>query len=200
MKTFNLFVVELKKLIKDTIKTKGGLELYVDNRFKEFEHRINEGPVVAVPFKFDTGVEEGDTLYFHHHVVINNGQPLTGSENHFLVMYDDNSAVSNQAIAYKCKETGKITPLSGWTLLEELEKKEETIKKEDNGLYSVELKDAPTTKARVAFESKETEELGLKVGDIVGFKKGIDYRFKIDEKEYIRIPTDYLLYAEVSDC
>jgi hypothetical protein len=50
MKTFNLFVVELDRTINDTITTSGGLELYIDNRFNEFENRVTEGPVVAVPF------------------------------------------------------------------------------------------------------------------------------------------------------
>ena len=39
--------------------------------------------------------------------------------------------------------------------------------------------------------------MGLEIGDVVGFKKDIDYRFKIDGKEYIRIPEDRLLYVEV---
>ena len=98
MKTFNLFVVELEKTIDDTITTSGGLELYVDNRFNEFENRITEGPVVAVPFKYETGVKPGDTLYFHHLVVINEGQPLTGDDNHYLVRYDEDHAINNQAI------------------------------------------------------------------------------------------------------
>ena len=42
MKTFNLFVVELEKTIDDTITTSGGLELYVDNRFNEFDSKISE--------------------------------------------------------------------------------------------------------------------------------------------------------------
>ena len=84
MKTFNFFVVELKQLINDTIKTDSGLELYIDTRFEmgEFEYRITEGPVVAAPFKYDTGVEPGDTLYFHHLVVMQGGQPLTGDDDH----------------------------------------------------------------------------------------------------------------------
>ena len=51
MKTLNLFVVELEKTLNDTIKTESGLELYVDNRFDEFEHRVTEGPVVCAPIK-----------------------------------------------------------------------------------------------------------------------------------------------------
>ena len=38
MKTFDLFVVEIKKRINDTITTNSGLELYIDNRFDEFKN------------------------------------------------------------------------------------------------------------------------------------------------------------------
>lgn len=103
MKTLDIFVVELEKQFNDTIKTDSGLELYVDNRFNEFEHRVTEGPVVCSPLKYNTGVEEGDTLYFHHLVVINEGQVLTGNDNHYLVRYDPNHTINNQAIAYKVK-------------------------------------------------------------------------------------------------
>ena len=47
MKTLELFVVELEKQLKDTIKTDSGFELYVDSKFKDFEHRVTDGPVVC---------------------------------------------------------------------------------------------------------------------------------------------------------
>ena len=124
MKTLDIFVVELEKQFNDTIKTDSGLELYVDNRFNEFEHRVTEGPVVCSPLKYNTGVEEGDTLYFHHLVVINEGQVLTGNDNHYLVRYDPNHTINNQAIAYKSKKTGEVKPLMGWALLEFTEQEE----------------------------------------------------------------------------
>lgn len=194
MRTFDLFVVEIEKPINDTITTKSGLELYIDNRFKEFDNRVNEGPVVATPFKYDTGVAVGDTLYFHHHVVINGGQPLTGNENHYLVRWNE-STVSNQAIAYRKKDTSEVIPLGGWSVFEELPKEE--AKKTDSGLELVSLKDKPVTKARLAFDSEGTRQMGLAVGDVCAFRKNIDYRFKIDGKEYIRIPESELLYVEV---
>ena len=197
MRTFDLFVIELDKQIEDTMTTAGGLELYVDNRFKEFEHRRNEGPVVASPFKYDTGVEVGDTLYFHHLVVMNEGQVLTGEDKHFLVRYSEESALSNQAIAYKSKKTGEVKPLYGWAILEEIKEEKENITETQSGLVTVQLKEKKTTKAKLAFESEETKRMGLEIGDVVGFKKDIDYRFKIDGKEYIRIPEDRLLYVEV---
>jgi len=193
MKTLDLFVIELEKKIKDTITTKEGLTLYVDNRFNEFEHRITEGPVVCAPSKYDTGVEPGDTLYFHHLVVLNEGQVLTGEKNHYLVRYDSQNTINNQAIAHKNKD-GEIKPLAGWTLLEPIEQEE--LKTKSDVIEVVELKKKLPTKGRIAFTAKWIDESELKVGDVVGFKQNRDYRITIDGKEYYRTRLEDLLYVE----
>ena len=170
-----------------------GTELYLDSKYQEFEHRVNEGPVVSPPKKYNTGVKEGDTLYFHHHVVTQHGQPITGEKNHYFVLYDDKQAMMNQAICYKDKDTGEIHPLFGWTILEEIEKKEE----EKKGLIEVvKLKEELLTKAKIAFESDFTRDNGLKIGDIIGIPKKANYRFKIDDKTYFRTRNEDLLYVE----
>ena len=89
MKPLEAFIVTMKKKFNDTITIAGGIELYVDTKYDEFKHRVNEAEVVAVPYKFETGVSPGDTLYFHHHVVINSGQPLTGEEDSYIVNYSE---------------------------------------------------------------------------------------------------------------
>ena len=195
MKTFDLFVVELEKQINDTIQTASGLELYVDSRFNQFEHRVNAGPLVAVPFKYDTGAVPGDILYFHHLVVLNEGQVLTGHENHYLVRYCDPkiSVVNNQAIAYKSKDTGQVHPLGGWVVLSPFEEEQEP---ESEVIEVVKLTEEPVTKGVVSFESDKTKELGLEVGDVVGFKKNMDYRFKIDDVEYYRVDYTDIFYVE----
>jgi len=149
---------------------------------------------VAVPFKYNTGVEVGDVLYFHHLVVVNDGQPLTGEDNNYLVRYDPNHTVNNQAIAYKSAKTGRIHPLAGWTLLEGVEEGEE----QESGVIDViKLKDNPITKGMVAFTAPWVEVLGLEVGDVVGFKENRDYRINIDGKEYYRVRAEDLMYVEV---
>lgn len=194
MKTFNFFVVKLEKLINDTIKTDSGLELYIDTRFEmgEFEYRITEGPVVASPFKYNTGVKPGDTLYFHHLVVMQGGQPLTGDDDHYIVKYDP-EAINSQAIAFKCQDTGEIKTLGGWTLLEAVEEKEEFP---SDLIEMVELEQKLPTKGRLVYGNEETDYMGLIAGDVVGFKKNRDYRIKIDGKEYYRTRSEDLLYVE----
>jgi len=195
MRTYNYFVVELEKLINDTIVTDSGLELYVNHNLNEngeFENRVTEGPVVCSPFKIDTGVKPGDTLYFHHLVVMQGGQVLTGDDNHYIVKCSK-EALSNQAIAYKDQETEEIKPLFGWSLLEPVEEKEQLP---SDLIEMVNLKEKLPTKGRVAFYSDELDDIGVEVGDVVGFKENRDYRIKIDGKEYYRTRIEDLLYVE----
>ena len=195
MKTLDIFVVELKKQFNDTIKTDSGLELYLDSKFNEFEHRVTEGPVVCSPVKHKTGVIRGDTLYFHHLVVINEGQVLTGNKDHYLVRYDPEHTINNQAIAYKSKKTGEVSPLMGWALLEFVEQEELEIK--SDLIKVVDNKEKLPTKGRVAFDSPWLKSVGVKKDDIVGFKQNRDYRITIEGKEYYRTRAEDLMYVEV---
>ena len=40
MRTLDLFVVEVDKPLNDTITLDSGLELFVDTKYNEFEHRL----------------------------------------------------------------------------------------------------------------------------------------------------------------
>jgi len=191
MKALEAFIVELKNNVNDTITTDSGLELYVDTRFNEFDHRVNEGPIHNPPARYETGAKPGDTLYFHHHVVLDKGQIMPGEEDKYLVFYNEQQASTNQAIAYKDQETGEIHQLFGWALLEPYEEEEE---KESEIIEVVKLKQSPVTKGKVAFGVKE---MGLEKGDVVGFKKNRDYRIKIDGKEYYRVAATELLYKQL---
>lgn len=191
MKALDAFIVELKNNVNDTITTDSGLELYVDTRFNEFEYRVNEGPIHNPPARYKTGAKTGDTLYFHHLVVLNKGQLMPGEEDKYMVNYNEEHAASNQAIAYKDQDTGEIHQLYGWALLEPHEEEEE---KQSEIIEVVKLKESPVMKAKVSFG---VEEMGLKKGDVVGINKNRDYRIKIDGKEYYRVALSEILYKQL---
>jgi len=194
MKPLDLFVVRIDSKTKDVIKTESGLELHIDTKFNEFKHRTTEGEVTAVPCKHETGVSPGDTLYFHHLVVLNDGQPLTGEDKSYIVKYSTDAAINNQAIAFKSKKTGEVNPLCGWSLLESCE---EDPDRPDTDLELVSFKEDPVLKGMVSFDTEYLKEIGVSKGDIVGFAKNMDYRISIDGKEYYRVPTDRLIYKQI---
>ena len=84
--------------------------------------------------------------------------------------------------------------LRSWSLLEPVEEEEV---QESEIIEVVKLNETLPTRGRVAFTSSGIEEVGLKVGDVVGFKENRDYRIKIDGKEYYRTRIEDLLYKEV---
>ena len=194
MKPLEAFIVTMEKKFNDTITIAGGIELYVDPKYDEFKHRVNEAEVVAVPYKFETGVSPGDTLYFHHHVVVNDGQPLTGEKNSYIVKYSE-TAINNQAIAYRKKGTDTVVPLGGWVVLEPVV---EEKKKLSEIIEVVEFKEEDVKMGKVSFYADYFDEIGINIGDVVAFNPNFGYKFKIDGKDYLRIRLIDLIYVETN--
>lgn len=194
MRSMKGFIVHVPKRTNDSVQLADGVEIYMETKFDEFRHRVIGGEVVALPVKYETPVEVGDTVYFHHHVVLNGGAPVPGMEDCYTVMYHPSDAMDSQAFAYKSQKTGELGALSSWCLLEHVE--------EDNSLKSdfLEVVDFSTknpTKGRLVFACDMCEVYGVKPGDIVGIEKNRDYRVTIDDKEYYRTRVDDFSYVEV---
>jgi co-chaperonin GroES (HSP10) len=186
------FLVRIPKRFKDTINV-AGKELYLDSRFDEFNNRINHGEVVAVPRKYDTGVSVGDTLYFHHHVVVDKGQKFQYEDDAtdvYIVYYNPQDVRNSQAIAYK---HGDQVHELGWILLEPMEEKKE--EPTSSGIILVSYEEKPKKEGRVAFANGFFDENGVVVGDVVGFLKNRDYEIEIDGKNYWRMRHDDIVYV-----
>jgi len=192
MKAMNHFVVELENQFYDTITTKGGMKFHIDPKWNEFENRVMEGPVRALPAKHDTPVDIGDTLYFHHLVVMQDGQRLGAGDNDFLVLYDPTTCISNQSIAYKDQHTDKVYALGDWCLLSPIDQEEDFS---SEIIEIISLKKSPPKTAKLWRGNQITEELGLKEGDVVAFKKNMDYSVKINGEEKYRVDPADLLYV-----
>ena len=194
MQALNSFLVQLETNVKDTIETESGLKLYIDTRFAggEFDNRITGGPVVSLPAKYDTEVKVGDTIYFHHLVVLNKGQLMPGTDDVYMVDYSPDVVTNNQAFAYKSAKSGHIYTLAGWALIKHMDQDEENV---SDLIEVVKLKDTEVTKGILAFDVPDQD---LKAGAVVGFKKNRDYKIEIDGKDYYRIAISQLLY-EIQD-
>ena len=197
MRALNVFIVELDKLINDTINV-GGKELFIDTRCEmgEFNNRVNEGVVVSSPAKHDTGVDAGDTLYFHHHVVIQGGQKLLER----TMMIRTTSACTIQKTSWPtelCLQEERYRRHQClWRLDHHGALPPEKVQR-STVIEEVDLKEKKVSKGRLAFESEGSKELGIDLKEIVAFKEGIAYPFKIDGKDYIRVSKEMVDYVIV---
>lgn len=189
MRPLNHFIVHLPNKFKDTIKV-GDKELYLASKFNEFENRNTYGTIVGVPERHDTGAKIGDTLYFHHHVVMNTS--LMIGDDKYIVMYDPEGEYANHALAYKDSD-GAVHPLGDWVFLL---KPEQEAEEKKGSLFLVQSERKQDTKGELAYDSEGTRELGLKAGDIVGFSKNSDYEIDVDGIAMYRMLLRDLVYVE----
>lgn len=184
MKMMKSILVRIPKRFKDTIKVNDE-ELYLETKFDEFAHRVMEGEVLGTPIKYDCPFEKGDTIYFHHHVVVEKAQRIAVFEGDdvYEVRYHPSDSINSQAFAYKDKE-GKIHPLSNWVLLEPI-RPEKKLKSDI--LEIVSFEEELASEGIVTFLTSEMVENGLRKGDRVRFSKHSDYEIQIDGTPYWRM-------------
>lgn len=190
MRMLEKFLVRIPERFNSTIKV-AGQDLYLANKFNEFEHRVVEGEVVSTPMKYEVDVQKGDTLYFHHHVVVDKGQKLMYDDDEiYMVNFHPTMPYASQAFAYKDQD-GEVHPLSNWVLLEPILA---GPKYKSDVLQFVSFEEAVNERGIVTMVTAEMEEHGLSTGTIVGFSKNSDYEINIDGKKYWRMRLDDLLY------
>lgn len=191
MKPLKDFIVYVPERVNETKKI-GDIEIYIDTKFNEFQHRVMHGEVMGVPQKYKTDVEVGDTLFFHHHVVIT---PQVVDEKHHLyqVLFDPNGGFSSQAYAVKKKDTGEVIALGDWVFLEPI--RPEAKLKSD--LLEIVSYDTPRNeKGKIKYASDKIKEHGLEVGDTVFFQKDADYEMLIDNQTLWRMLVQHLMVVE----
>jgi len=212
MKPLYYFIVHIPKAVNDTIKV-GESELYLDSKFNEFQHRAHEGEVVGIPLKYNTGVDIGDTLYFHHHVVLGgnhlvyNGQQLNenkdrrgqlvdGEQGLYYVTYDGgNDPFVCQAYAHKSKKSGKVKILGEWIFLTPAEQDAEL---KSDVLELVQKEKEYNQYGYIRYGSPKLEELGLHEGDKVFFMKNADCLMEVDGEKLYRVYLQHI-YAKITE-
>jgi hypothetical protein len=192
MNMLHYFVVKLDKLLQDEIKL-GDQNIYMETKFNEFEHRVCQGEVVSVPKKYDTPVKVGDTLYFHHLVVINGGMPFADREGEYLVSYDPDVTINCHAFAYTPKGEDDVIPLSMWSILRP---HQEEIVDRTQLWTEVRLKDADPDRGVLAYRTYMHKDLGIEEGDVVVFPSKLRYDFKVNDETMYRVRTEDLLYVQ----
>ena len=191
MKPLHQFLVRIPKKFKDEIKLSDETTLKLVTKFNEFEHRFNYGEILGCPKNCPLDHCEGGTLYFHHHVVMEQAYDL--GEDTYLVNYDSNGGYGNHAIAYEDKD-GDITMLGDWCFVLPPDKpKEETSA---SGIV-LSLAKEPELEGQLLTLPPDSEWIGAKPGDMVGYTKNSEYEMElIDGTKVYRMRTTELVYVK----
>mgnify|MGYP006908307979 CR=1 FL=1 len=187
MRPLHHFIVRIPDKFKDEVSFNGG-KLKLVSKFNEFEHRYNSAEIIGAPKGFDC---VGDTLYFHHHVVME--QMYDIGDDLYLVNYDPYGGYGNHAIAVQDK-TGNIDMLGDWCfVLPPDEPEEETS---DSGII-LSIKEEPKLEGELLSLPRDTEWIGAKSGDVVGYRPNSEYEMELqDGTKVYRMRITELVYAK----
>ena len=181
------FIVRIPKKYKDEVSF-NGTTLKLVNKFNEFEHRHNYAEIIGCPKHFDS---VGKTLYFHHHVVMEQRYDI--GEDLYMVTYDPDGGYGNHAIAIE-GEDGDITMLGDWCFVAPPPAAEEEAT--DSGIV-LSLKEAPELEGELLHLPPDTEWLGAESGDVVGYRKNSEYEMQLkDGSKVYRMRLSELMYAK----
>ena len=189
MKALNHFIVHIPKKFKDEVSFNGS-SLKLVNKFNEFDHRVNSGKIVNVPKGIDKK-HIGDTMYFHHHVVIEQRYDI--GDNLYLVQYDSNGGYGNHAIGIENKDSD-ITMLGDWCFVAPpIEKEEEP----DDSVIILSIKEEPELEGVLLTLPPDSEWIGAKSGDMVGYTKNSEYEMELNNGDKVyRMRTTELVYVK----
>ena len=189
MKALNHFIVHIPKKFKNEVTFNGGT-LEIVNKYNEFEHRVNSGEIKNVP----KGIDEkhiGSTMYFHHHVVIEQRYDI--GDNLYLVQYDSDGGYGNHAIGIENKN-GDITMLGDWCFVAPpVEEEDETT---DSGMI-LSIKEEPELEGVLLAIPRDSEWIGAKLNDLVGYTKNSEYEMELlDGSKVYRMRATELVYVK----
>lgn len=191
MKPLHQFLVKIPKKFKDEIKLSEETTLKLVTKFNEFEHRFNYGEILGCPKDCPLENCEGGILYFHHHVVMEQAYDL--GEDTYLVNYDSMGGYGNHAIAYEDKD-GDITMLGDWCFVLPPDKPEEETSA--SGIV-LSLTKEPELEGQLLYLPPDSEWIGAKPGDMVGYTKNSEYEMELmDGTKVYRMRTTELVYVK----
>lgn len=191
MKPLHQYIVRIPQKFKDEIKLSDNTTLKLVTKFNEFEHRVNFGEIVSCPKHCPVQTCEGDILYFHHHVVMEQRYDI--GDDLYLVNYDPLGGYGNHAIAIENKD-GDLTMLGDWCFVLPPDEEEEATTA--SGII-LEIKKEPKLEGLLLSLPEDAEWIGARAGDMVGYRKDSEYEMELfDGTKVYRMRTTELVYVK----
>lgn len=177
--------------------------IIVDDRWSKFDTDFctQDGIIAAIPDNIEFEGNVGDRVFCHHFLTTEKAhEALVEDKMYYKIHHED--------IYCKVSDDGEITMLGDWNFCTPITENETGYEYEDGGVLGKIKKSSSgiiiatnvqhdTKRCEITHLSKEAQEMGLKKGDVVIYRKDCDYEIKVDGKIYLRVRTkDFLAYEQ----
>lgn len=171
------YLIYLPQITKNEIHLDDGTILYLDASFNPVENRIPKAKVLAIPEHFDTPVQVGDYLYFHHNVVRN--EKFYVDKTTYAVPADP-----ADPLCYAYERDGKVEMLYDYMFLTP---GEENVDSERSGI-ALNLKKDSVREGTIRYANREQlDKLHAEIGDRVNFRRFRNAKYDIHGEQLFRV-------------
>ena len=175
MKSVFNYIVAPKHGRSTSTKEIDGKELILNTELQNHHYTSRLGIVSATPLAIDTDIQPGDEVIVHHNI-FRRFRDVRGKEKNGKAYYDENTFFVQPDQIYAYKHNGEWKALDGYCFIKPLK---------STNMFSVNPEREGVGVIKYAGE-------GFNVGELVGFKPGMEYEFNIEGQRLYRVPANQI--------
>ncbi len=178
MKSLHDFIVKPKTGRNNNKKVINGKTLILNTDLQDHNFVSRIGVVIATPMEDASGIEVGDEVIVHHNV-FRRYRDIRGVEKNSRSYYKEDMFFVGPDQIYAYKRILKWNACKGFNFVKPIK---------ENKMFSINF-EKPTIGV---LKVKDSSLKDLNIGDLVGFKPGMEYEFIIGNEKLYRIPTNQI--------
>lgn len=194
MESAGQLLVKIEKDFSDEIKLSDGGKLYLDSSYNRFENRMVSGVLTSVPPKFQHVFQAGDTVYFHHSLVIDDRvrRCVDWKERIFILQYTPDHTFN--CLVYLIKRGDKMFTVNDFVFIRPIEEEKYRM------IGSLYVPDSAASekvwRGEIAYSNDYVNEsMGVCVGDTVVITDRGRYEMNIMGESLWRMRSDRNILA-----
>jgi len=172
------FIVKPKTGRNNNKKIINGKPLILNTDLQDHNFVSRIGVVMALPAEDTSGIEVGDEVIVHHNV-FRRYRDIRGVEKNSRSYYKEDMFFVAPDQIYAYKRILKWNACKGFNFVKPIK---------ENKMFSINFEKPAIGVLKV----KDSSLKSLNIGDLVGFKPGMEYEFIIDNEKLYRIPTNQI--------
>jgi len=178
MKSLHDFIVKPKTGRNNNKKVIDGKTLILNTDLQDHNFVSRIGVVIATPMEDTSGIEVGDEVIVHHNV-FRRYRDIRGVEKNSRSYYKEDMFFVGPDQIYAYKRILKWNACEGFNFVKPIK---------ENKMFSTNF-EKPTIGV---LKVKDSALKDLNIGDLVGFRPGMEYEFIIGNEKLYRIPTNQI--------
>lgn len=184
-------LVHVPEAYADTHEFKSGAKIFVENTTNEVINTVRHGEVKELPMVFDSILQKGDEIYFHHNI-IRSTIDWHGKEKTGMYEFDKKKGLYRCPLdqIFAIERDGGFIAVAPYCFIKPIIQKE---LEEKDGFIIKHVNTELEQYGIVRYSNRQLRDKGINDGDTVIFSKDSEYQYNVYGEKLYRMKTGDIL-------